>query len=230
MERLKLITQDCFGALLQVRQTDAASLPAPDLLHQKLRSFIDEMLRRAAELGFSHQDAQDIGYALVAFADELVVGKSEALREYWPSNLLQFHYFRENRAGEGFFTRLQAIRADVKRREVLQAYYLCLLFGFQGRYRVRGGELELMQLTESLHRDLSLAFRYETDTLSPRGERPPDSLVRGRNSLPLVAAAGAAVVFALLVYGGLRLALHSSTTSFVEQLSLSTQPDGARLP
>jgi type VI secretion system protein ImpK len=151
MERLKLITQDCFGALLQLRQAEASSLPPPDQVHRRLRTFIDEMLRRASELGFSQQDTQDIGYAIVAFADELVLASSETMREYWLGNLLQFHYYRENRAGEGFFTRLQALRGEGQRREVLQAYYLCLLFGFQGRYRVRGGELELMQLTEALH-------------------------------------------------------------------------------
>jgi type VI secretion system protein ImpK len=224
MERLTLVTQDCFGALLQLRQAEASSLPGPEQVHQRMRAFIDEMLRRASEQGLGQQDAQDIAYAIVAFADELALARSEELRGYWLGNLLQFHYFRENRAGEGFFTRLQAIREDARRQEVLRVYHLCLLFGFQGRYRVRGGELALMQLTESLQRELGRAFRYDTETLSPSGERPPERLMRARSSLPWVAVAAASVVLAVLVYGGLQLGMNSRVSSFVEELSTHSQP------
>jgi hypothetical protein len=36
MDRLNIITKDCFGALLQIRQADPGSLPAPEQVQQRL--------------------------------------------------------------------------------------------------------------------------------------------------------------------------------------------------
>jgi type VI secretion system protein ImpK len=225
MDRLNLITKDCFGALLQIRQAEPSALPAPEQVQERLRRFVSEMMRNARDEGLPQQDVDDIAYALVALADELALSKSDELRDYWLSNLLQFQYFKENRAGEGFFTKLQEIRKDPRRTEALRAYYLCLIFGFQGRYRVRGGELELMQLIEQLQCDLAPSFKFDTETLSPNGERPAGNLKASKRTLPLVAISGGVVVFALLVYGGLRLGLSSSVSSLVEEIeAASTTP------
>lgn len=222
MDRLNLITKDCFGALLQIRQADSAALPSPEQVQQRLRSFVGDMMRNARDEGLPQQDVDDIAYALVALADELALNKSDEFREYWLANLLQFQYFKENRAGEGFFTKLQEIRKDPRRTEALRAYYLCLIFGFQGRYRVRGGELELMQLIEQLQRDLAPSFKFDTETLSPSGERPGGSMQAARKTLPLLAISGGVVLFALLVYGGLRLGLSSSVSSLVEEIEAAS--------
>ncbi|MBN1208012.1 MAG: DotU family type IV/VI secretion system protein [Myxococcaceae bacterium] len=222
MDRLNLITKDCFGALLQIRQAEPADLPSPEQVQQRLRSFVSDMMRKARDEGLPQQDVDDIAYALVALADELALSKSDEFRDYWLGNLLQFQYFKENRAGEGFFTKLQEIRRDPRRTEALRAYYLCLVFGFQGRYRVRGGELELMQLIEQLQRDLAPSFKFDTETLSPSGERPGGSLRTAKRTLPLLAISGGVVAFALLVYGGLRLGMSSSTSSLVEEIEAAS--------
>ena len=157
MQRVTEATKDCFDAAIRIRNSDAASVPPPEVLHHRLRGVVDEMLRRAAVLGFSHQDAQDMAYAMVALLDEVALSRPEPYRSFWMTNLLQLHYFNENVAGDGFFHRLQSIRKDPHRAEVLQVYYLCMLFGFQGRYRIRGGELELMTLIDSVQKDLERA-------------------------------------------------------------------------
>ncbi|HYH98481.1 DotU family type IV/VI secretion system protein [Hyalangium sp.] len=230
MDRLNLITKDCFGALLQIRQAEPGALPAPEQVQERLRKFVTEMMRNARDEGLPQQDVDDIAYALVALADELALGKSDEFRDYWLSNLLQFQYFKENRAGEGFFTKLQEIRKDRQRTEALRAYYLCLIFGFQGRYRVRGGELELMQLIEQLQRDLAPSFKFDSETLSPNGDRPAGNLKAAKRTLPLVAISGGVVVFALLVYGGLRLGLSSSVSSLVEEIEAASTTSSSPAP
>jgi type VI secretion system protein ImpK len=222
MDRLNVITKDCFGALLQIRQAEPSSLPAPEQVQQRLRSFVSDMMRNARDEGLPQQDVDDIAYAIVALADELALSKFDEFREYWLSNLLQFQYFKENRAGEGFFTRLKDIRKDPRRTEALRAYYLCLIFGFQGRYRVRGGELELLQLIEQLQRDLAPSFKFDTETLSPQGERPSGGAQAAKRTLPLLAISGGVVLFALLVYGGLRLGLSSSVSSLVDEIEAAS--------
>ncbi|WPB79302.1 DotU family type IV/VI secretion system protein [Archangium violaceum] len=218
MQRVTEATKDCFDAAIRIRNSDAASVPPPEVLHHRLRGVVDEMLRRAAVLGFSHQDAQDMAYAIVALLDEAALTRPEPYRSFWMTNLLQLQYFNENVAGDGFFHRLQGIRKDPHRAEVLQVYYLCMLFGFQGRYRIRGGELELMTLIDSVQKDLERAKPFDYDVLSPHGERPTESLLAGKRRIsPMVISLGA-MMLAVLVYGGLVLGLDGNVDTFLNEI------------
>jgi type VI secretion system protein ImpK len=220
MNRVNQATQDCFSALIQLRQLEPDELPPVEALHQRLKSFVDEMMKTAAKAGFSHQDTQDMAYAIVALMDENALTKPEAIRGYWMGNLLQFHYFNENQAGDGFFNRLQAVRADPYRHEVLRVYYLCLLFGFQGRYRIRGGELELMNLIDQVQQDLTRAEKAGSgETLSPHGDRPAETLTRAKRSAPLLMLSLGAVALAVLVYGGLKVALRANVGAAADEIA-----------
>lgn len=218
MDRIDEVTKDCFNALNQIRQLDEGSLPAPEVLNARLRSFIDVMFQKATAAGFSREDANDIGYAVVALADEVVLNKSEMVRQFWLSNLLQLHYYNENVAGEAFFTRLQTIKRDPRRFDILKVYYLALLFGFQGQYRVRGGELELMNLVDSLQRELTRVQKYESETLSPQGDRPNEVLARGGRSGPLLWIALAGAALAVVLFLGLRVSVAVSAGSVVDRI------------
>jgi type VI secretion system protein ImpK len=230
MQRVTEATKDCFDAAIRIRNSDAASVPPPEVLHHRLRGVVDEMLRRAAVLGFSHQDAQDMAYALVALLDEVALTRPEPYRSFWMTNLLQLQYFNENVAGDGFFHRLQGIRKDPHRAEVLQVYYLCMLFGFQGRYRIRGGELELMTLIDSVQKDLERAKPFDYDVLSPHGERPTESMLTGKRRLSPMFISLGAMMLALLVYGGLVLGLDGSVDTFLNEIKLhmATNTGGTR--
>ncbi|MCY1081281.1 DotU family type IV/VI secretion system protein [Archangium lansingense] len=220
MQRVTEATKDCFDAAIRIRNSDAASVPPPEVLHHRLRGVVDELLRRAAVLGFSHQDAQDMAYAMVALLDEVALTRPEPYRSFWMTNLLQLQYFNENVAGDGFFHRLQSIRKDPHRAEVLQVYYLCMLFGFQGRYRIRGGELELMTLIDSVQKDLERAKPFDYELLSPHGERPTESMLAGKRRIsPMIISLGA-MMLALLVYGGLMLGLNGNVDTFLNEIKL----------
>jgi type VI secretion system protein ImpK len=220
MDRVNEATKDCFDVIIQLRHSEAAAIPPPETLNHRLRGVVDDVLRRAASLGFSHQDAQDMTYALVALIDEMVLGKPEEYRQFWMSNLLQLHYFNENMAGDGFFDRLNAIRKDPHRAEVLRVYYLCMLFGFQGRYRIRGGELELLTLIDTVQKDLDRASPFDFDVLSPHGERPSERLASARRRASLLTMSLGAVVLALLVYGGLLLLLDRNASRMIHQIEI----------
>ena len=161
---------------------------------------------------------------LVDIADEVAQSKSEALRQFWGSQQLQLLYFQENVAGEGFFTRLETLRRDPRRHEVLRVYTLALLFGFQGRYRVRGGELELMNLLDDLQRSLARAREHESETLSPQGEPPEVTRAGGRGRGMLLYAAGGAIAAAVALVVVLRVWLGSSVSSVVERISAANLP------
>ena len=59
MDRVNEVTKEVFNALAQVRRADERSQPMPEMLYQRMRSFVDRAMRRASELGFSQQDVQD---------------------------------------------------------------------------------------------------------------------------------------------------------------------------
>ena len=224
VDRVNEVTRDCFNAVLQVRQLEDSALPAPALLHERLRGFIDAVFQRGLQAGFTREDVNDIAYAIVALADEVVLSKSDAIREYWIPNLLQLHYFKENVAGEAFFTRLETIRRDPRRVEVLRVYSLALAFGFQGRYRVRGGELELLTLGETLQRDLLRGRHYDGEVISPSGERPDEALSRRGRAGPLLGISVAAVGLAVLLYFGLHVGVSSATGSVIERIDAAKPP------
>ncbi|HTT72233.1 MAG TPA: DotU family type IV/VI secretion system protein [Anaeromyxobacteraceae bacterium] len=218
MDRITEVTRECFDALIELRRADPGSIPPPAALHQSLRRFVDGLYTRAAQAGFARDEANDIAYAVVALADEIVLSRSDALREVWPGQSLQFHYFHENVAGEGFFTRLETLRRDPRRREVLRVYYLALLLGFQGRYQVRGGDLELMTLLESLQRDLERGTRFEAEELSPHGERPEEGGSERRRAHLVPAIGFGAVALVLLLYLGFRVSLGLSVDSVIARI------------
>jgi type VI secretion system protein ImpK len=224
MDRINGVTVECFNALAQLRQLDESALPAPEALHRRVRGFVDAMMQRAHQAGFSREDVNDIAYAIVALADELALSKSEAIRQFWTGQQLQLLYFQENVAGEGFFTRLETLRRDPRRHEVLRVYCLALLFGFQGRYRVRGGELELMNLLDEVQRSLAGARERDSETLSPQGEPPEVSRARGRGKATPLWVAGGALAAALGAVVVLRLWLGASVSSVVEKISAANLP------
>src|SRR5690606_38187453 len=105
-DRVEAVTGEVLAAIRQVRGTTEADEPSPEILHSRMRGFVERAMRRAGELGFPPADVQDIGYALVALVDEAMLNKSQAIRDYFLPRMLQLELFNENVAGEGVFTRL----------------------------------------------------------------------------------------------------------------------------
>ena len=206
MKKVTDLTKDCFNAINQIREAQEGVAPPPELLHQRLRGFVDALLDRGPREGYQERDVRDMAYALVALADEMAQGMSENVRRYWTANLLQLRYFNENVAGDGFFTRLEAARRDARRIEVLEVYYLCLLLGFQGKYAIRGGEIELLNLIDALRGELAQALDIP-DELSPSAERPDDFVRKARGRMPFLWVAVGALALAVGVYAALRVSI-----------------------
>ncbi len=205
MDKINEITSECFIALSQLRELDSPSISA-ELVHDRLRGFVESMRGRAREQGLAGRDADDMAYAIVALADELAMGKPDPLRGYWMSRPLQLAFFNETLAGEGFFTRLNDLRRDPQRSDVLRVYYQCLLLGFQGKYAIRGGDLELMRLIDGLRPEIERHLEAP-DLLSPAGDPPDEPLLRsaGKNTFLWIALGMFAVAIAVFV--GLRISL-----------------------
>lgn len=226
MDRVNEVTKEVFNALAQIRRADDRSQPMPEMLYQRMRSFLDRAMRRASEVGFAQQDVQDIGYALVGLTDELVMSKGGELRDYWLPRSLQLQLFNTNVAGEGFFNNLQSIRHDPGRMEVLKVYYLCLLFGFQGQFRVRGGEIELASIIEDVGSTLTRAGMIGETQLAPHAARPQENLGGVRSHMPLIWISAAAVLVAIVIYFGLKWSVSSQADELIDHIESTSQAVG----
>jgi type VI secretion system protein ImpK len=217
MNRASELIRDCFNAIHQLRRLGDSPAVSGNHVHQRFVEYIERLLNEGPRAGMSERDAADAAYAIAALADEIAQSSPEHIRGHWYSRTLQMHFFQENIAGEGFFRRLESLRGDTRRTEVLRVYYLCLLFGFQGGYAIRGGELELVRLQESLRAELERSVRYP-ESLSPSGRSEDERLaLGGGRRLHIVLAFGALAV-AMTVYIGLRVVLDGQTGAVVDDI------------
>jgi type VI secretion system protein ImpK len=173
MNRVNEVTKDSFNALIQLRNLPRDAAVRADHLHARLQAYIDEMIARGKAVGMTESDIADITYAIVGFADELAQKKPGSVREFWEQRPLQLHYFGENVAGDGFFERLERILYDPSRVEALAAYHMCLQFGFEGRYAVRGGELELDLVRRKVREGLGRLMKPEPVSRRHLPQREP---------------------------------------------------------
>ncbi len=228
MERVYAVTKDCINALIQLKNVDDSAMLAPEMFHQRICGYVDQMRLTASQAGIQDRDVHDIMYALVALADEFAMRKPGALRDMWMSNPLQLHYFQENLAGENFFHRLEGLLVDPSRQETLRVYYWCLVFGFQGKFAIRGGELQLAAVQRRVQDALGQAMRPEA--LSKRHMRPRERVTRRSQSYLTVWLGLFALLFSLVLIVVLRLALDKQAGDFtkdIDKVSASEDESGA---
>jgi type VI secretion system protein ImpK len=220
MDAINQITADCFNAITQLRDIEGPGV-SPEAIHDRLVGYVEAARSSARERGHSQKDADDIAYALVALIDEIAMSKPDPLGGYWMSQALQLRFFNENLAGEGFFNRLHELRRDPRRADVLRVYYQCLLLGFQGKYSVRGGDLELMRLIDSLRPEVERQIEAP-DPLAPAGLAPDMAELQRARRNPLLWVALGVCALAIAVFIGLKVSLNKSVADLndrVEELS-----------
>jgi len=187
------------------------NLPAPDALRGTARGMFGEMARRAQEANIPPEDVRDAQYAIAALFDEQILRARWSGSAEWNAQPLQFLYFQENKAGEGFFRKLDALRNEPHRAHVMQIYFLCLAMGFQGSLGLMGGD----GLASTFERTAAALDRFipASDPTSPHGE-PPDL---GRNMLsgdrPLIRIGIGILALALVVFIVLEVVIHVSASS-----------------
>lgn len=123
-----------FHPLLQLATAiadDPASRPHPQQLRQTVDHFIASARTQSASMSIPEPDFRAALYATVAFLDEHF-GAHYHPHE-WQPTALALHYFEDNNAGVGFFTRLEQLIVE-QRWSVVRIYYLVLGLGFAGQY------------------------------------------------------------------------------------------------
>ncbi len=187
---------DIFTLVLYLR--DTADFGDPKILHDKIDAMFKSIETKAKQMGISDEDISDAKYAVSALVDETVLYSNWPLRNVWLNNPLVVEYFNDALAGEMFFDRVERIRTDDKKLNVLEVYYMCLMFGFEGRYKILGPE-ELKAYTNGIREQLK--FRT-VEKLSPHSE-PQKIAMRKRSVIPkwlMYASYGFVFLVAIVIF------------------------------
>ncbi|GDY14340.1 hypothetical protein LBMAG53_32180 [Planctomycetota bacterium] len=144
-------------------------------LHQRLAEF-EANTQRA---GASFEEVAAAKYALVALIDESVMLSELPARDDWLSAPLQLRYFDEVTAGEEFYNRIDQVRG-ARRYDALEIYWLCLAFGFKGKYGDRKGGERRRILMDALASEINQARGVD-----PRAPLSPQATAAAANALDL---------------------------------------------
>lgn len=154
------------------------------------------------------QELDDARFALVVWADEMLLKAAWPGRDAWSHDLLQMQLYRTNRGGDEFYERLARLRPD--QGEARLVFFVCLVLGFEGQ--LVGDEAARRAIVQQhydmlraagLARDLITADRLTPDAYALDVHlEPPSSGGARRILLGWAAVAGAVFV---LAWGVLRL-------------------------
>lgn len=187
---------------------------------EAFRSEIEELLSimesRARQAGVSEADLQLAKYALVAYVDELVLAGDWAIKDSWASQPLQLEHFNDLAAGEEFFNKLDSLRRDAARVDVLEVYYLAIALGFKGRYGGLEGLEKLARLCSELETEIHHARSISTEL--SESWKPPDEFGPIVKNFPTWIVVVACLGVLLLVYVTLAAILSGTTGNVLERI------------
>ncbi|TAI61540.1 type IVB secretion system protein IcmH/DotU [Bradyrhizobium sp. Leo170] len=214
-----------FSVVAQLRIADEADIGV-------LRRVIVEQIRRfevrVTKDQVSDSDVTAARYVICALLDEAVMTTRWGRESAWSDNSLLNQFHNETWGGEKVFQILERVQAKpAKYLALLKLINICLLMGFEGKYRVvEGGRERLEDLRSDVRRLLRDYTSEPPAELSIRW-RGAKVRTRVRRYAPLWIIFTAAAVTGLIGYGVFRWRL-SDELAPVEQLLVMIGQSGPR--
>ena len=214
LDRLALLYEGILTATVRV-QSRRQQVQDPENFRARMKQALREIASTAARKGYSAEDVQEANFAVVAFLDETVLTTDPCAAE-WAQKSLGEDLFGQRSAGEVFFKRLDALRANRDSQslaEVLEVYYLCLLLGYEGKF-AGGSKAELQLLMTNLRDRMERIFGRNPE-FSPDAALPDEPVAIAPPADPLNMQvklfALAALVLAVVCFLGFSLHLGSKS-------------------
>lgn len=191
----------------------------------KFAQMIEEFEPEAEQKGAPYEMVKAAQYCLCAFVDESAV-RSGWANEEWSQKSLLVTFFDETWGGERFFEILDKAKLDIDRNlYLIEFIYLCLQFGYKGKYQVAdNGDMILQQKKRELF-ELISTKRPETFSLlfqESASEKHNDD-AKNRGYIPLWVIAVLATIIVAIFYVALRWSLGSNmedTSTKINNLAL----------
>lgn len=149
-----------------MERVDKSDVTSPQAERQAL-----ETLFREAEGQLTDSAAWNLAkYALACWIDDLLASSPWHGNHWWENNSLEFALFKTHDRATMFFVRAKEA-AELTRRDALEAYYLCVILGFRGLYRLP----EAAVVAEQLNLPMTIGgwARNTAAAIQVRQGRPP---------------------------------------------------------
>lgn len=190
--------------LLAGRLRGALSPMDIDGLRRQVLDDVQQFEHRASAAGVANDVVLTARYAICAALDEAVLSTPWGSVSAWAQQPLLATLHHETWGGEKFFEILDRVTGQPETfLDLMEIQYLCLVFGFTGKYQVKaGGEEQLIEVRRAVARrlrerrpppepDLSLRWRGLDDQRNPVARHVPPWIV----AAGALALAGATFVF-----------------------------------
>ncbi|PVV07593.1 MAG: hypothetical protein B6D72_18065 [gamma proteobacterium symbiont of Ctena orbiculata] len=192
------------------RLRETPSHPDPAALKHSIIEKIRDFERNAKDLGVDKETIFWTRYVLCTALDETVLSTPWGNQSLWRDQSLLVTLHNEAWGGEKFFQLLQKLLQNpAKNIELLEVMYICLSFGFEGRFKpLPDGYAQLQTLRDNLYRTIRNHHdEYERD-LSGNWQ----GVYLKQNALvqyvPLWVVLAVSGVILLLMYSGFNLSLN----------------------
>jgi type IV/VI secretion system ImpK/VasF family protein len=108
------------------------TMPTAAAVRSQLLALLEPVSKGSQVEGIPPEEIEEARFALVAWADEVLLRRDWSGRSEWQRETLQMHLYRTTRAGNEFFDRLT--RLGPGQNAAREIYYLALVCGFEGQY------------------------------------------------------------------------------------------------
>lgn len=105
---------------------------SPHALRQEIYGLLEAFRHDPDARMMPPQEVEEACFALVAFADEMVLRTPWVGHDDWAREPLQLQLYRTNKAGDEFYEHLERLRPEMTGARGV--YFLCLALGFEGQY------------------------------------------------------------------------------------------------
>lgn len=143
-------------------------------------------------------------YALSATADDIVQNLPSSDRLLWTQYSMLSRFFQTRDSGVGFYDQLTKLRQNPQvNHNLLGLLHACMSLGFEGRYRVAGGEVPREQIRRDIYQTIRSREGRANEELSPhwRGQNIAAAYVRRAVPLWAVAVSAAGILlFSFLAF------------------------------
>nr|WP_289056344.1 type VI secretion system protein TssL, long form [uncultured Psychrobacter sp.] len=191
----------------------------------RFTKMIEDFEAEAEQEGAPYEMVKAAQYCLCTFVDESAV-RSGWSDEEWSQRSLLVSFFDETWGGERFFEILEKAKLDVdKNLYLIEFIYLCLQFGYKGKYQIANNGETILEQEKSKLIELIKSKRPETFSLlfHESISSKQDEEVKRRWHIPLWVIAVLASLIVAFFYILLRFFLGSTmddTSAKINNLSL----------
>src|SRR5215468_11849559 len=195
--------------------------PNPGALRESLARGIREFEARARTVGIPTENIIAARYSLCTLIDENAANTPWGASGAWAQHGLLALFHGETEGGEKFFQVLGRLAENPQANlDVLELMYVCLQFGFEGRFRVlEGGSRQLEAIRERL---LSIIRKqrgeYERD-LSASWHGVGTGAQARLGWMPLWVVGAVTMLLLLGIYLGFKLSLSGASDTLAREIA-----------